>query len=197
MTRSMVRQALNELEKDGLIKKRQGKGSIVERKDQRLGLLSFRGFTEVLGGSHHQVHSRFLQPVKLLAWDDHFFFDLNDEERKHACVVIKRLREIDGQPVMLEHTYFPDVLDNFLEQKWVEASLFKTLQAYYQVSMSSVEQYIRATTADPHGAALLNLQEAAPLLKINRKYATSRSGFYIYSTLYCNTQDYAIGSYLE
>lgn len=197
MTRSMVRQALNELEKDGLIRKQQGKGSIVERKDQRLGLLSFRGFTEVLSGSKHQAYSRFLQPIAVQQWKGQFFFDLSDEEQKKNCVVIKRVREIDGQPVMLEHTYFANMLEGFLSHEWVEASLFKTLQTRYGISMSSVEQYIRAITAEEKMARHLDLKENEPLLKINRRYATSQVGFFVYSTLYCNTQHYAIGSYLE
>lgn len=197
ITRSMVRQALQELEKEGLIRKQQGKGSIVERKDQKLGLLSFRGFSEVLGESDHQASSRFLQPPQKEKWSTRFFFDLSEEEKKRGCISISRLREVDGVPVMLEHTYFPDVLDGFLQKDWVEASLFKTLQAGYQISVRSVEQYIRAILADQEMAKLLEVSEGTPLLKINRKYASSRPGFFIYSTLYCNTEQYAISSFMK
>ena len=197
ITRSMVRQALQELEKEGLIRKQQGKGSIVVRKDQKLGLLSFRGFSEVLGGSDHKASSRFLHLPRKEKWSNRFFFDLSEEEKKQACIYISRLREVDGKPVMLEHTYFPDVLEGFLQKEWIEASLFKTLQAAHQVSVRSVEQYIRAILASPEMAVLLEVSEGTPLLKINRKYASSRPGFFIYSTLYCNTEQYAISSYME
>jgi DNA-binding GntR family transcriptional regulator len=197
ITRSMVRQALNELEKEGLIRKQKGKGSFVERKDQRLGLLSFRGFSEVVGGTAHQASSRLLQPLKKEKWSEAFFFDLDESEKKQGCIVIKRLREVDGQAVMLEHTYFPDVLPDFLEKEWVSGSLFKTLQVHYQAQVSRVEQYIRAIAANDIMADYLNLEIGMPLLKINRKYATNKPGFYIYSTLYCNTEKYAIGSFME
>ena len=197
ITRSMVRQALQQLEKEGLIRKQQGKGSIVDRKDQKLGLLSFRGFSEVLGESDHQASSRFLQLPKKEKWSNRFFFDLSEEEKEQGCISMRRLREVDGEPVMLEYTYFPDALEGFLKKEWVESSLFKTLQLYYQVSVRSVEQYIRAIVANPEMALLLEVSEGTPLLKINRKYATSRPGFFIYSTLYCNTQQYAISSFIE
>jgi len=197
ITRSMVRQALNELEKDGLIRKQRGKGSIVERKDQRLGLLSFRGFTEALSGSDLKVTSHFLQPVSQAAWGESFFFDLSEAEKERGCINIQRLREVDRQPVMVERTYFADVLPGFVDQTWIEASLFKTLQQHYKIRMQSVEQYLRAIVADTHLADHFGLSEATPLLKINRKYATSQVGFYVYSTLFCNTENYAIGSYLE
>ncbi len=197
ITRSMVRQALQELEKEGLIRKQQGKGSIVDRKDQKLGLLSFRGFSEVLGESDHKASSRILQKPRRKDWSNRFFFDLSEEEKGQGCIYIRRLREVNGEPVMLEHTYFPDVLQDFLVKAWVGSSLFKTLQAYYQISMHSVEQYIRAIMADQEMAGLLEVSEGTPLLKINRKYASSRPGFFIYSTLYCNTEQYAISSYME
>lgn len=197
ITRSMVRQALQQLEKEGLIRKQQGKGSIVDRKDQKLGLLSFRGFSEVLGESDHKASSRFLHKPRRERWDDSFFFDLGKEEKKQGCISISRLREVDGEPVMLEHTYFPDVLQDFLAKEWVDSSLFKTLLTAYQISIRSVEQYIRAIRADQEMSGLLEVSEGTPLLKINRKYASSRPGFFIYSTLYCNTEQYAISSYME
>jgi GntR family transcriptional regulator/GntR family frlABCD operon transcriptional regulator len=183
--------------KEGLIRKEQGKGSFVERKDQRLGLLSFRGFSEVIGNTSHQASSRLLQPIKRKKWTENFFFDLNKSERNQGCIVIKRLREVDGLPVMLEHTYLPDILADFLEKKWENGSLFKTLQVHYQVQVRSVEQYIRAIVANDKLAESLKLEKDMPLLKINRKYATNKGGFFIYSTLYCNTKNYALGSFME
>lgn len=197
ISRSMVRQALSELEKEGLIRKQRGKGSFVQRKDQRLGLLSFKGFSEVIGSTSHLASSRLLQPLKKEKWSEEFFFDLNTSEINQGCIVIKRLREVDGLPVMLEHTYLPDVLPGFLEKEWVRGSLFKTLQVHYQAQVNSVEQYIRATAANDNMVNYLNLEKGMPLLKINRKYGTSKSGFFIYSTLYCNTEKYAIGSFME
>ncbi|MEK6481200.1 GntR family transcriptional regulator [Catalinimonas sp. 4WD22] len=197
MSRSMVRQALVELEKERLIRKHQGKGSIVERKDKRLGLLSFRGFSEVLGSTDHRASSRFLQPLHKISWSEDFFFELSKKETKKGCIVIRRLREVDKEAVMLEHTYLPDTLNKFMEKEWVEDSLFKTLQFHYQISIKSVEQYIKAISADAEQALLLHMQKGDPLLKINRKYGTTKPDFFVYSTLYCNTEQYAIGSFME
>ncbi|MDF9800602.1 DNA-binding GntR family transcriptional regulator [Catalinimonas alkaloidigena] len=197
ITRSMVRQALKELEKDGLIRKQQGKGSIVEKKENRLALLSFRGFSEVVGASDHQASSHFLRSPYKSRWGKSFFFELSHSEKKRGCVVLERLRKVDGQPVMLEYTYLPDVLPDFLDKGWVEDSLFKTLMTHYQLSIVSVEQYISAIKASVEMAAHLKTQAENPLLKINRKYATDRPGFYVYSSLYCNTEHYAISSFIE
>ena len=51
ITRATVRQALEELVKEGYIEKRQGKGSVVISDRKTLGLLSFKGFSEVLASS--------------------------------------------------------------------------------------------------------------------------------------------------
>jgi len=51
VTRSTIRQALEELVKEGYIRKKQGKGSIVIRRQRRtLGMLSVKGFSEVRTG---------------------------------------------------------------------------------------------------------------------------------------------------
>ena len=44
--RSTVRKALDELVKDGYILKKKGKGSIVNKKSNSLGLLSIQGFSQ-------------------------------------------------------------------------------------------------------------------------------------------------------
>ena len=45
-----IRQALNELVNEGYIVRRHGKGSIVKTQIKRLGLFTFKGFSEVVEG---------------------------------------------------------------------------------------------------------------------------------------------------
>ena len=50
-TRMTIRQALNELVNEGYIVRGHGKGSIVKTQIKRLGLLTFKGFSEVVEGA--------------------------------------------------------------------------------------------------------------------------------------------------
>ena len=198
MTRVMVRQALNSLANEGYISKRQGKGSIVCAQRPSLGLLSFRGFSDVVGEMEHQPTSTFLRKPFSAEWDSDFFFDLSVAEKQAGCITIERLRQVDAQPVMLEFTYLPNLnIPGFGQKEWVQDSLFRTLYQHYQLEITSVDQRLRAVTAKAEVSDHLNATAGIPILHIHRKYGTSRPDYFIYSSLFCNTEHYAIGSVIK
>ncbi|MEM8967873.1 MAG: GntR family transcriptional regulator [Bacteroidota bacterium] len=198
ITRVMVRQALSALEQEGYIARRQGKGSIVCAQQPALGLLSFRGFSEVLGETEHSATSQFLSKPHATTWSKDFFFDLSASEQKAGCIAIERLRKVDDQPVMLEFTYLPNLnIPKFCDKKWVQGSLFRTLYWYYQLEITNVDQRIRALVAEAETAGQLHLDMGTPILHIHRKYGTNRPNYFIYSSLYCNTEHYAIGTIIK
>ncbi len=195
ITRATVRQALEELVKEGFIKKQQGKGSIVRSQRETLGLLSFHGFSEVVGATEHAVRTEIIKPFFTGEWADDFFYPLSDKEKEAGSICMERLRRVDDDPVMLEQTYIPNVLTPvLLHLPLVENSLFKTLQYDYNIEVTSVAQDIRAILPDSRVAAHLQLPKNAPVLHIYRKYKTNRPDFFLYSSLYCNTKKYAIGN---
>ncbi len=198
MTRMMVRQALSALEQEGYIARRQGKGSIVCAHHPALGLLSFRGFSEVVGETEYSATSQFLSKPQIAEWNEDFFFDLSENERQVGCIAVERLRQVDNQPVMLEYTYLPNLdIPGFCQKPWVEGSLFRTLYQHYQLEITSVDQRIRALAAKAKIATQLNLEAGTPILHIHRKYSTSRHGYFVYSSLYCNTEHYAISTTIK
>lgn len=198
ITRVTVRQALSALEHEGYITRRQGKGSIVCPQRPSLGLLSFQGFSEVVEKAEHFATSQFLRAPYTAVWDEDFFFTLSEDAQHAGCIAVERLRQVDFHPVMLEFTYLPNVgVPDFCQKKWVQGSLFRTLSQYYHLEITDVDQRIRALPADPETATQLDLDAGTPILHIYRKYGTSRPGYYIYSSLYCNTEHYAIGTIIN
>lgn len=194
-TRSTVRKALDILVNEGYIIKKQGKGSIVHMKRNSLGLLSFRGFSDVLGNKKHKIHSILLQDPVLIHWPDHFFYNLSKEELSVKTYFISRLRFIEQDPVMLEYTYIPNMkLDHFLSRPLEMNSLFKTLRTRYHIDVKSVSQDLQAIAASEEIASLLKYYPGAPVVHIYRKYFTSRPELNIYSSLYCNTEKYFLSN---
>lgn len=195
ITRATVRQALAELVREGYIRKKKGKGSIVRPQRETLGLLSFRGFSEVVRATEHTGNTKLIKPFFLNDWDDNFFYPLSAIERKAGCICIERLRSVDTDPVMLEYTFIPNVLSpSLLQLPLIDQSLFKTLQHDYNIEVTSVAQDVRALPANPVVGIHLQLREKEPVLHIYRKYKTNRPDFFFYSSLYCNTTKYAIGN---
>jgi len=195
ITRTTVRQALDQLVKEGYIRKKKGKGSIVRSQRETLGLLSFHGFSEVVKATEHTGYTKWLKPSYWNDWGNTFFYPLSEKEKKAGCICIERLRSVDTDPVILEYTFIPNVLSpGLLQLPLVDQSLFKTLQYEYNIEVISVVQDVRALPANPVVAIHLELREQDPVLHIYRKYKTNRPDFFLYSSLYCNTAKYAIGS---
>ncbi|CCH53397.1 HTH-type transcriptional regulator frlR [Fibrisoma limi BUZ 3] len=196
-TRMTVRQALNELVRDGFIERRHGKGSLVTSTRPSLGLLSFRGFSDVVGNTSHQVRTTVLDPPVRGNWPAPFFYPLSADEQQAGCIVLNRLRYADDVPVMLEHTYVPALgTESLLTEPFLEGSLFRTLSVRHQIDMRNLEQSLRAVAARPEQATVLGCKRSAPLLYIERRYLTNRPDFYVYSALYCHTEHYAISNSL-
>lgn len=194
VARSVVRQALLELEKEGKIVKQQGKGSIVAPERKSLALLSVKGFSQVVG-TERKINTIMLQnPIKR-KWDSVFFFPLSEKELAADCFYLKRLRLVDNEPVMLENTYLPDLyIEDFLRQKFVDGSLFQLLKSQYNIEIKGVEQELRAINAEADLATNLAIEPNQAVLHVQRKYITNKKDFFIYSSLFCNTHNYSFSN---
>ncbi len=197
INRSTVRQALGELEKEGYIEKKQGKGSLVKNK-KRLGLLSVKGFSEVLSKKKIKVTTKLTRGPLVTSWPENFFYDLNKMEHEAGCIYLERLRLAGNEPVMFEKTYIPNLnLPRFTKKALKNGSLFETLRASYQVEIVNLYQDIRAIKASEGLPGLLNVKPGGPVLLINRQYDTNREQLKIYSSLVCNTNNYSISNEFE
>lgn len=191
MARSTVRQSLYLLEKEGYIEKKQGKGSIVKTAHKQLGLLNIKGFSSVAANPSN----KFISKPHWTEWPELFFFELTHEQKESGAIYMKRLRLINQAPVILELTYIPNIgLPDFCFQPFINDSLFETLQKRYLIEIKNVEQDITAVKAQNEWIPLLNLKKNDPVLCIRLKFNTNRAELSIFSTLYCNTQQYSVGN---
>lgn len=194
-TRMTVRQALGDLVREGFIERQHGKGSFVKSERQALGLLSFRGFSDVVGETHHAVRTEFLQEPYRADWPHPFFYPLAAEEMAGGCLVLERLRLAGTDPVMLETSYLPAPgLDDLLTEGLVDGSLFKTLSVRHGLGIRALDQTLRAVAATPEQARIFGCKKATPLVYVERRYTTTRDGFFVYSRLHCFTEKYALGN---
>lgn len=195
-TRMTVRQALNELVREGYITRQHGKGSTVSASRKSLGLLSLKGWTEVVVASDRHGKTLVLEGPVLRKLEDTAFKPLIDDEKHEEFIFFKRLRLVEDSPVMYEHTYIPNEnLPNFIKEPLIEGSLFRTLLIKYQIDVQSMTQEVRAVASDKETANLLKIKQKSPVLHLLRKYKTSIDGFFLYSSIYCNTEKFAISSF--
>lgn len=198
LARSTVRQALDELLKEGLITKTRGKKSIVaENKKKALGLFSVKGFSAVVG-QEGEVKTVFLRKPYKVRWGSDFFYPLSNKEMETGAICIERLRSVGEFPVMLEYTYIPGTSISISSEKdIVQNSLFETLRVKYGIDIEKAEQELVATGSTKEVAAVFNIKQGAPVLHVYRRYHTNKPGLFIYSSFYCYTGRFSIGNLFE
>lgn len=191
MTRPTVRHALDELVKEGLIKKQKGKGSIVHPMPKGIGILSVAGTTSALGDQN--LETRIIAGPEIRRWEEDFFFNLPEHIRESGYIHMERLRLVDGKPLFYDITYLPNInLPRFTSRSFENRSLFDTLRRYYQIEVTGGEQRLWAIPAREEIARFLGMEPGEPVLHLERKIDTNRVGYCFYSSLYCNTSEHAL-----
>ncbi|WP_372948298.1 GntR family transcriptional regulator [Mariniphaga sp.] len=191
MTRPTVRHALDTLVKDGLILKKQGKGSIVRKPPQNIGILSIAGTASAVGVRY--LKTDILQKPEIRKWPEKFAFELSELEKESGCIYMERLRYVDDQPVFYDINHLPNInLPRFTSRSLENKSLFEVLRKHYQINILGGEQQLKALVPKEKIKNLLQLKKGQPVLYIERKLTTNKEGFNIYSTIYFNSEKHAI-----
>lgn len=191
VTRPTVRHALDILLKEGLIIKKQGKGSIVRNHPRNIGILSVAGTTTAIGVRH--LKTEILQKPEIRRWEDTFPFELSQIEKESGCIYMERLRYVDGEPVFYDINHLPNInLPRFTARSLRNKSLFDELRRNYRVEITGGEQKLKALKPSEKIREMLRLRKGEPVLYIERKLHTNKEGFFIYSTIYFNSGNHSI-----
>ncbi|MDR0698885.1 MAG: GntR family transcriptional regulator [Tannerella sp.] len=191
VARLTVRKALEQLASDELIVRHQGKCSVVKGTPKGIGILSLMSTTTALDSTN--LTTRITMKPELRSWNEAFTFSIEPQEEAAGCIYFERLRLIDEAPVFYDITMLPNInLPHFLNYDMENKSLFDTLRTKYQIVVTGGVQQIFAIRADQRLQKSFNISAAHPVLQLNRKIDTSRSGFHIYSQVFCVTQRYGL-----
>ncbi|MFH0841331.1 MAG: GntR family transcriptional regulator [Bacteroidota bacterium] len=191
MTRPTVRQSLSTLANDGYITRHQGKGSIVHELPREIGILSVSGTTSAVGDRNLKTLI-IVKPV-IIPWDEKFMFPLSRLERESGCVYFERLRLLDDVPIFYDISYIANInLPRITSRQFENRSLFRILREHYHIEIKGGEQRIKAIPASSRISSFLQLKKNQPVLHLERKMITNVTGFFLYSSIYCNTERFSI-----
>lgn len=190
VTRPTVRKALDMLAADGFITRRQGRKSVVKGTPRGIGILSLSGTTSALG---ERLRTPVVVRPEPRTWNEAFGFKLTETERAAGCVYFERLRVMDGEPVLLDITMLPVAgIPGFTSLDLEDRSLFEILRSVYRITVTGGEQQLFAIEADSYLRDHLKVRRGHPVLQLNRRIATDREGFNIYSRIFCVTGKYGL-----
>ena len=191
VTRPTVRKALELLATDGFIIRHQGKGSIVKGFPKGIGILSLSGTTSAVGET--EMQTTIIVRPEVREWDEALTFPISPAEKEAGCIYFERLRILGGVPVILDITMLPNIgLPDFVSRDLGNASLFDLLRTQYGIVVTGGIQQLYAIGADKRLRSHLRIRQGYPILQLNRKIETTREGFYIYSQVFCVTNNYSL-----
>lgn len=167
LSRMTVRQATTALVNDGLLVRRRGKGTFVSPPKLEQGLLKLTSFTEDMEVRGMHPSTRIVAVRRLAATGK--TAKVLDLAPGSPLILLERLRMADGKPMAYERCHlpqerFPDLTEEILG----EGSLYALLQSRYKIKPTHAKQSLEATLASRREAELLQVNQGAPLLLLER-----------------------------
>jgi GntR family transcriptional regulator len=167
VSRITVRQALNDLQKEGLIFKIHGKGTFVAKPKAFQNVSKLQGLAEAMSQMGYEVINQ-LRSFKFIAANSLIAERLQIPEGTQVAE-IKRVRLINREPVSLEITYLPKNLGEQLEKAdLVTRDIFLIIENDCGVALGHADLAIDAVLAAADLTHALNLEEGSPIMRIER-----------------------------
>ena len=173
VSRSTVRKALGELEKEGYVEKFHGKGTIV-RRPKITPLAALTSFSENmkkagLNPTYETKEIDLCSPPLNIA--DFFGIDPN---KKQTTLFMKRVLLADLKPIAIQEVYLPldliaPIRKYFTKEYLDNHSMYQLLENKLDISLWNAEEDINAIQAGSEEKELLKMDSQIPLLLITRK----------------------------
>jgi len=165
ISRTTVRQAMSELEKEGYIQKVRGKGMFVQGQAVKQSLMTFYSFHDEMKRLNKRPSSTLLH-FGLMSPPGRIAQKLNTEEPVFHIV---RLRSADGEPILYEETYLVGHYFPELTQQDIECcGLYHALKDKYNIAIRRAIDTFRAINIKQETAIHLNERHGSPGLQIER-----------------------------
>jgi GntR family transcriptional regulator len=176
VSRITVRQALTALAEEGLIERRQGRGTFVA--GRRTKRRTFSGQTHLTGSLDEVIAMGVDTPVKVIEMHrieaDPHEAELLGLQAGEPVYRIKRLRSREGKPYSFVVNYLPAEIGARLTRDDLSSgALLQLLEKKFGLRLKDAKQQITAALADPYVAGLLDVRVGSALLCIERTVYTT------------------------
>ena len=175
ISRMTVRQALNNLVKDGFLFRKKGTGTFVAERKVEQVLQGLTSFSEDMLERGMTPRSEILSYEKVAA--SRFVAQKLEIEENQIVLKIERIRLADNMPMALETAYMPLPFTAGLTKELAKDSIYDYIEKQ-GLKIDEAYQQLEAVSANLMDAKYLQIEEGSPVLKITRiTYLEDRTPF--------------------
>ncbi|GEN88827.1 GntR family transcriptional regulator [Oceanobacillus sojae] len=187
VSRVTIRQAIKLLINEGLLYSVQGSGTYIGHERIDHNILQLQGFTEEMDNLQHDSKNEVLEFQLMTAPDE--VRKILELEKEAKVYYIKRLRQADNEPLLVEESYLPSKLFPDLSINVMEKSKYQYIeQKGFQIDKRYGELIPILPTSELK--SLLQLTEDTPLLYL-KAFTTFKNGQrFEFSNVYYHPQKY-------
>ena len=167
VSRTTVRQAISELERDGYVDTYKGRGTYVTSKRFNQDMSSLYGYTESMRQLGKTISTKLLDFEKVKC-NEHI-------ARKMQCaegtdiLYFTRVRYADNEPMMVVTTHLlSERFPGFDSKRLVNESLYAMLTDIYNVVFTEARETLRSVRVRSDVTELLQVEKNAPCMRIDR-----------------------------
>ena len=182
VSRMTVNKAIINLVNEGVLERRQGKGTFVSYKKQKLTYEKMQSFTEIANEKKLKVKNEILK-FRLDKPNDVVKEYLQIKDDSLLVFHIERVRFVDDDPTILEKIYIPEYMCPDLNEDLINKnSLYKLYREKYMHKTQRAKQIINPITLDKTQSKLLNVDLNSLALKIDRVVFTDKKDVLEYTS---------------
>lgn len=172
VSRITVRQALGDLQKEGLIFKIHGKGTFVSKPKAFQDVAQLQGFGEAMSRMGYETFSRVVS-LKNLTASAAVAARLGISPSTEITE-LRRVRYLNRAPISLDVTYVSrEIGERLAKEDLAHRDVFLILENEYGLALGEAELQIEAMLADEYLARQLQVEEGASVLRIERLTMTA------------------------
>ena len=163
VSRITVRKAIEELEREKIVKKKQGKGTFVLDQKILYDANKIGSLTQRLSKQNHKLETSSIE-FQIIE-EEHYVKELLACEK---LLCIKRIRLLNNVPFASMRNYLDFSKVPNLEEKFNIESLYTFLKSEYGIEFIHADETVEAYAPSKEEAMKLNIKDSTPLLYLQR-----------------------------
>lgn len=167
VSRVTVRHALQQLEHEGLIYRKQGVGAFVSEKRMHQSIVQLTDYSEDMKRAGYKSSSRLIDLKKVKA--DKFINSVLELKPDAPLIKVDRVRLANNRPIAFDETWLPASYGQLLfDEDLTNQTIYQVFEDKYDIPIIGGRYKITATCASEYISSQLEVPEGEAVLEIDR-----------------------------